>query len=137
CGPGAEPTPAGMPALRVPADAAQRWKARLAKMTGLRIGIVWAGNPDHVNDTRRSLDLARLAPLFAVPGTSFVSLQYGPRAADLKKLKPPAPKIENLAPELEDFVDTAAAMAALDLVITVDTSVCHLAGGSGKTTWGR
>ena len=53
----------------------------------MKIGVVWAGNPEQANDLRRSIELSVLAPLFAVPGTSFVSLQFGPHAADLKKLK--------------------------------------------------
>ena len=129
-----ETIPAEVPYLRPPAEAIQRWGNRLAKMQGLKVGIVWAGNPDHVNDTRRSIALTELAPLFAVPGTSFVSLQFGPRTADLKKLKH-RPPIEDLSPQFEDFVDTAAAISALDLVITVDTSVAHVAGALGKPVW--
>ena len=133
-----ETIPAAVPYLRPPEAAAQRWKKLLAHLQGLRVGIVWAGNPDHVNDTRRSLKLAQLEPLFAVPGTSFASLQYGPRSADLKKLKNGSdakPAIADLAAQFEDFVDTAAAIEALDLVITVDTSVAHLAGAVGKPVW--
>ncbi len=134
-----ETIPAQVPYLHPPAAAAQRWQTRLAKMEGLKVGVVWAGNPDHVNDTRRSIDLTRLAPLLAVPGASFASLQFGPRTADLKKLnkdrRDGTPPIEDLAPEFEDFVDTAAAIAALDLVITVDTSVAHVAGALGKPVW--
>ncbi len=133
-----ETIPANVPYLRPPPAAAQHWKARLAKMAGLKIGVVWAGNPEHVNDSRRSLDLTRLAPLFAVPGTSFVSLQFGPRTADLKQLKKSKTgkiAIEEVAAEFEDFVDTAAAICALDLVITVDTSVAHVAGAVGKPVW--
>jgi tetratricopeptide (TPR) repeat protein len=129
-----ETIPAQVPYLHPPADAAARWNSRLAKMKGLRIGIVWAGNPDHVNDSRRSLDLSMFAPLFAVRGTTFASLQYGPRAGDLKKLKRKTP-IEDLAASFEDFIDTAAAINALDLVITVDTSVAHVAGALGKPVW--
>ena len=129
-----ETIPAEVAYLRAPAEALRRWSERLAKLQGLKIGIVWAGNPEHVNDTRRSLDLTRLSPLFDVPGTSFVSLQFGPRAADLKKLKR-KPPIEDLAAKFEDFTDTAAAIAALDLVITVDTSVAHVAGAVGKPVW--
>jgi tetratricopeptide (TPR) repeat protein len=129
-----ETIPAQVPYLRAPAEAQSRWNARLGKLKGLRIGIVWAGNPEHVNDTRRSIDLDKLAPLFAVRGTSFVSLQFGPRAADLKKLKR-KPPIEDLAGGFKDFVDTAAAISALDLVITVDTSVAHVAGALGKPVW--
>jgi tetratricopeptide (TPR) repeat protein len=129
-----ESIPAQVPYLHAPADAATRWKKRLAGMGGLKIGVVWAGNPEHVNDTRRSVDLNLLAPLFAVPGTSFVSLQFGPRTADLKKLKGKS-RIEDLGAAFGDFTDTAGAMAALDLLITVDTSVAHLAGALGKPVW--
>jgi tetratricopeptide (TPR) repeat protein len=129
-----ETIPAEVPYLRVPADAAGRWTERLRGMDGVKIGLVWAGNPEHANDARRSLDLSVLAPVFAVPGTSFASLQVGERSADLKRLKH-APRIADLAPQLTDFADTAGAVAALDLVITVDTSVAHLAGALGKPVW--
>ena len=132
-----ETIPAAVPYLRAPADVAQRWKARLAKMDGLKVGVVWAGNPDHVNDSRRSVSLSMLEPLFAVRGASFASLQFGPRAADLKKLKKGKAKhaIDDLSPEFGDYVETAGAVSALDLVITVDTSVAHLAGALGKPVW--
>ena len=129
-----ETIPAEVPYLRAPAAAVQRWNKRLAKMKGFRVGVVWAGNPDHVNDTRRSVALPLFAPLFAVRGTSFASLQYGNRIADLKKLKRKTP-IEELGSKLQDFDDTAAAVTALDLVITVDTSVAHVAGALGKPVW--
>ena len=139
-----ETVPADVPYLCAPHAVTQRWKQKLAGLKGLKIGLVWAGNPEHVNDSRRSVDLAMLEPLFDIPGTSFVSLQYGSRTADLKKLIPtrPVPRergreraIENLGAQFEDFADTAAAVAALDLIITVDTSVAHLAGGLGKPVW--
>lgn len=130
-----ETIPATVPYLRPPPEAAERWKKRLAHLKGLKIGVVWAGNPEQANDFRRTIDLSVLAPLFAVPGTSFVSLQFGPHAADLKKLKRRKIAVEDLSPELSDFADTAAAIAALDLMITVDTSVAHLAGALGKPLW--
>ena len=130
-----ETIPADVPYLRVPVAARQRWQKRLAAMEGVKIGVVWAGNPEHVNDARRSVDLGLLAPLFAVAGASFASLQVGPRAADLAKLKRRESPIDDLSPQLGDFVETAAAVAALDLVITVDTSVAHLAGALGKPVW--
>ena len=137
-----ESIPAEVPYLRISADTVQRWQKRLANMKGVKVGLVWAGNPEHVNDTRRSLDLKALAPLFTVPGTSFVSLQHGPRTADLKQLILPREQgrvgvgaIENLGAQFEDFTDTAGAVSALDLVITVDTSVAHLAGALGKPVW--
>jgi tetratricopeptide (TPR) repeat protein len=129
-----ESVPAHVPYLRAPAEAQQRWHKRLAPMKGLKVGLVWAGNPEHVNDTRRSLDPKLLEPLFAVPGVSFASLQVGARTADLKKLKG-APAIEDIGSQLDDFTDTAGAVGALDLIVTVDTSVAHLAGALGKPAW--
>jgi tetratricopeptide (TPR) repeat protein len=130
-----ETIPAQMPALCPPAEAVQRWTQKLSGMKGLKIGLVWAGNPEHVNDHRRSLDLKLFAPLFAVPGTSFASLQVGPRGADLKKLKDGKIKIDDLSGAFSDFVESGAAVSALDLVITVDTSMAHLAGGLSKPVW--
>src|SRR5262249_56965403 len=74
-----ETIPAEVPYLRTPPEAVQRWKTRLAGMSGLRGGLVWAGNAEHANDHRRSIDLQALTPLLAVPGTSFASLHYGAR----------------------------------------------------------
>ncbi len=141
-----ETIPAEVPYLRVPAEAARRWQKRLAKMDGVKVGVVWAGNPEHANDHRRSIDLKLLAPLFAVRGTSFASLQVGPRTADLKQLAPTRSltrergrgrerAIDDLSPAFGDFVESAGAVSALDLVITVDTSVAHLAGALGKPVW--
>jgi tetratricopeptide (TPR) repeat protein len=129
-----ETVPAQMPYLRAPADAVQRWTGRLGAMAGLKVGVVWAGNPDHVNDHRRSLDLDVLEPLFAAEGVSFVSLQVGARAAGLKKLKGSV-RIDDISGAFGDFAETAAAVSALDLVITVDTSMAHLAGALGKPVW--
>jgi Flp pilus assembly protein TadD len=112
--------------------------ARLAASApdGLRVGVVWAGSPrtdlpprDAAHARRRSLDPALLAPLFDIPGLRFVSLQKaGPLAP------PEMPMIDVMA-EMEDFADTAALIAALDLVISVDTSVAHLAGALGRPVW--
>ncbi|MGJ4943596.1 tetratricopeptide repeat protein [Bradyrhizobium sp. HKCCYLS1011] len=129
-----ESIPSDVPYLRPPADTAQRLGKHLSRLQGLKVGLVWAGNPEHVNDTRRSLDLNVLAPLLAVEGASFVSLQFGPRTTDLKRLKG-TPAIEDLGAQFVDFADTAGAVDALDLVITVDTSVAHLAGALGKPVW--
>jgi tetratricopeptide (TPR) repeat protein len=129
-----ETIPAAVPYLRPPKAAVQQWNDRLAKMKGLRIGVAWGGNPGHVNDHRRSVPLSLLAPLFDVDGTSFASLQYGPPAADLKQLKRRT-AIDELGAKFEDFIDTAAAVNALDLIITVDTSIAHLAGALGKPVW--
>jgi len=99
------------------------------KAASPRVGVVWAGNPRHPNDRRRSIPFGELAPLWAVPGIGWVSLQVGPRAADLAAAPPGL--IEDLAPALADFADTEAALAQLDLVVTVDSAVAHLAGTLG------
>jgi tetratricopeptide (TPR) repeat protein len=130
-----ETIPADVPYLQAPKKTALRWKKRLASMAGLKVGVVWAGNPEHVNDDRRSLDPSLLAPLLVVAGTAFASLQVGPRAADVGKLANGERPIDDLAGELSDFSETAGAIAALDLVITVDTSVAHLAGAMAKPVW--
>jgi tetratricopeptide (TPR) repeat protein len=130
-----ETIPADVPYLRAPADALASWAARLTSLRGLKVGIVWAGNPEHTNDMRRSIELALLAPLFAVPGTSFVSLQFGARTADLEKLKGGANPVRDLSRDLGDFANTAGAVMNLDLVITIDSSTAHLAGSLGKPVW--
>jgi len=129
------PAPVAMPVDAVRVEA---WAERLAEVlpVGLRrIGIVWAGRPTHKNDRNRSIAFGKLAEaLGAVPGIALVSLQKGDREADLKDYAGAAPLFD-AAPHLSDYEDTAAAIAALDLVVTVDTSVAHLAGAMGRPTW--
>ena len=128
-----ETIPAPVRYLRAHAEMAARWRERLRDLRGLKVGLVWAGRPEHVNDHRRSLDLAALAPLCALPGVSFASLQVGPHAADVAQH--PALGINDLSPQLTDFAETAGAIDALDLIIAVDTAVAHLAGALGKPVW--
>lgn len=111
----------------------EAWRQRLAGNTR-RIGLVWGGNPSMQRDRLRSIPLELLLPLIKVPGTTFYSLQAGPGSEQLRHLPPDSPLID-LAPELKDFADTAAIVANLDLVISVDTSVAHLAGAMGKPLW--
>ncbi|MDB5371862.1 MAG: hypothetical protein JWP04_504 [Belnapia sp.] len=119
------------PYLRPAPAPASRWAARLPADGGPpRVVLVWAGRPTHANDTNRSIGLAGLAPLLAMPGLRFLSLQAGPRAADIAALGL-GPQVEDLAPALADFGDTAAALARLDLLVSVDTAVLHLAGAIG------
>ncbi|HEY3919045.1 MAG TPA: tetratricopeptide repeat protein [Stellaceae bacterium] len=127
-----ETIPAATSYLRANAEDAAQWNARLASRA-FKVGIVWAGNPEHVNDARRSIPLDQLAALFAVPGTAFTSLQVGPRADELKA-HPQLP-IAPIADELVGFAATAAAISALDLVVTIDSAVAHLAGALGKPVW--
>jgi tetratricopeptide (TPR) repeat protein len=130
-----ETIPADVPYLRAPPESLARWRGRFDGMRGLKVGLIWGGNPEHVNDRRRSLDIEHLAPLLEIPGVSFASLQFGPRAADLKKLGPDAKGIRDLSAELGDFADTAGAVMGLDLVISIDSSGAHLAGALGKPLW--
>ena len=129
--------PCAVPYLHAHAAQVADWRARLGAMDnhGPRIGLVWAGNPrEHMPsgsavDRRRSIGPERLAPLFEVPGLHFFSLQKGgaPAPADYK--------VTDFMSEMVDFADTAALVANLDLVISVDTSVAHLAGALGKPVW--
>jgi tetratricopeptide (TPR) repeat protein/glycosyltransferase involved in cell wall biosynthesis len=100
---------------------------------GLRVGLVWGGNPLQHRDRMRSVGFEPLAPILATPGVTFFSLQKGKAAEALKGTA--HANLVNLDPVLGDFADTAAAIMALDLVITVDTSVAHLAGALGKPVW--
>jgi tetratricopeptide (TPR) repeat protein/glycosyltransferase involved in cell wall biosynthesis len=99
----------------------------------LKVGIVWAGNPKHQRDHLRSVPLSLLSPLFDEPKARFFSLQKGGPEAELPWVV--GDRITDLSPHLVDFRDTAAAIAKLDLVVTVDTSVAHLAAALGRETW--
>lgn len=100
----------------------------------LRVGLVWAGNPKHSNDQLRSMSLRHFLPLTEVDSVSLVSLQKGPAAAQINEGHLPFSLPDALA-RARDFSETAAVIADLDLVITVDTAVAHLAGAMGKPVW--
>jgi tetratricopeptide (TPR) repeat protein len=125
--------PAGIPYLPAPPDARVRaWADRLGPHDRLRVGLVWSGNPRHVNDRKRSIPLLTLIGILDVDAT-FVSLQKEPRPEDRTVLA--ASGILDPTADLTDFVETAALIRNLDLVISVDTSVAHLAGALACPTW--
>jgi len=108
------------------------WRARVAGDTGRpRIGLNWAGNPLPRRNLKRTVGLAALLPLLKAPAT-FYSLQKGDAALDARRL---SANLVDWTDQFTDFADTAALISALDLVITCDTSVAHLAGALGKQTW--
>jgi len=130
-------TPSDVPYLPAPSEALVRaWKERLEGQTGdrgkLRIGLVWSGNPKHDNDHNRSIPLQTLLQVLDVKA-SFVSLQKDLRAGDAGLLAQSG--IVDLTSQLTDFAETAALVSSLDLIITVDTSVAHLAAALGRPTW--
>jgi hypothetical protein len=116
-----------------PGHLVQTWNDRLGPHEKLRVGLVWSGNVRHGNDHNRSIPLRMLLPLLEADA-AFVSLQKGPRPADRVLLQERS-DIVDLTGHLTDFVETAALIGCLDLVITVDTSVAHLAGALGCRTW--
>jgi hypothetical protein len=119
-------------------ERAELWRRRLDGLIqpGLRrVGVVWAGRPTHPNDHNRSIRFPLLADaLGKLPGVALVSLQKGERSADLAQHEQ-GRRIIDAAREIRDYNDTVAVIAALDLVVTVDTSVAHLAGAMGWPTW--
>lgn len=123
--------PAEVPYIRAEPERVGRWAERLRPLTGLRVGIAWRGNPKHLNDHNRSCPARFFRPLLAVPGVSAVSLQKEATAGEIQELAGAL----DLAPELADFADTAAAIENLDLVIAVDTAAVHLAGALAKPVW--
>jgi tetratricopeptide (TPR) repeat protein len=129
--------PAAAPYLAPEPERAQKWAARIGA-DGFRVGIVWQGNPNPEVDMARSIPLVAFAPLMAIPCVRMISLQKGCGLEQLAEL-PAGMRIETLGDDFDAgpdaFVDTAAAMMALDLIITCDTSVAHLAGALARPTW--
>jgi tetratricopeptide (TPR) repeat protein len=122
--------PAAVPYLAAPTDAAAAWETRLGPRKRPRIGIAWAGNPRQENDRNRSASLTALLPLLDIDAT-FVSLQKDLRAGDDALLRA-RDDIVKLGGALADFSDAAALVSRMDVVVSVDTSIAHLAGALGK-----
>ena len=130
-----ETIPAAEGYLTAPPDRVENWRNRLGGLSdAFTVAIAWAGAVGHPNDHNRSMDLAALAPLFKVPGIRWLNLQTGPAAADLKSRRG-GPEVLALGDQLKDFADTAAILMQADLVISVDTALCHLAGALGRSVW--
>jgi tetratricopeptide (TPR) repeat protein len=133
--------PAQVPYLAAEPDRVAKWTERLQALPGLRVGLAWQGNPKVeklIWARGRSLPLAALEPLAQLPGVSLVSLQKGPGCEQLARV-PFADRILDLGTDLDSgpdaFLDTAAVMASLDLVVSCDTSIVHLAGALGRPVW--
>jgi len=124
--------PSQVPYLGASPQGVAEWGARLGSRSRPRIGLAWSGNPTHKNDRNRSAALAALLPLLGLDAT-YVSLQPSVRAADAELLR--NRDIVHFGEQLRDFSDTAALIANLDLVISVDTAVAHLAGALAKPVW--
>lgn len=130
-----ETIPSSVPYIVPDIGRIDEWRGRLAGNDSFRIGLVWSGNPENRNiHHKKSCSLNDFAPLSRVSGVKFYSLQKG--LASAEALGPPeGMDIINLDTELKDFSDTAAVIANLDLIISVDTAVAHLAGALGKPVW--
>lgn len=134
--------PATVPYLLPDPERLARWRQRLAgegrsnglPAGGLRVGLVWAGNPRFPGDAARSPRLGGLRPLLDVRGLQFFGLQMGPGRADLAGAALPK-GFTDLGPDIADFADTAAIMANLDLVVSSCTGPAHLAGALGRPLW--
>jgi hypothetical protein len=127
-----ETIPSDIPYLSIPDDK-RDWRAWLGPARGPRIGLVWSGNPEHSNDHNRSIELEKLLPLLDIDA-QFVSLQKDPRPRDAATLGERS-DIRDAGSELKSFSDSAALLSHIDLLITVDTSMAHLAGALGRPTW--
>jgi tetratricopeptide (TPR) repeat protein len=124
--------PHDVPYLHVSEDARRFWKGLTrAEGDALRVGLAWSGNPSHANDFFRSIPIDLLAPLMRVPGVVFHRMQLeGPRDVSAH-----LPRVRDLTEHVITFTDTAALVEQMDLVITVDTSIAHVAGALGRPTW--
>ena len=125
--------PAEVPYLFADPEKQQEWSRKLGPKTRPRIGLVWSGSAGHKNDRNRSMPIRHFEPLLQLP-FEFHSLQKDIRPADAAVLQG-FPQVRTHLDELDDFADTAALVAEMDLVISVDTSVAHVAGALGKPVW--
>ncbi|MGD0141452.1 MAG: tetratricopeptide repeat-containing glycosyltransferase family protein [Tepidisphaeraceae bacterium] len=127
--------PREVPYLKADPELARQWAGRFDSAGDrLRVGLAWAGRPEHAKDRNRSMKLEQFAPLASVQNAAFYSLQMGQAAAQAAH-PPSGLNLTDWTKDVRDFADTAAMVAHLDLLVTVDTSVAHLAGAMGKPVW--
>jgi len=127
CGTRSDNLPRDVPYVTVPPHIGSRWRKRLEPIAGCKVGLAWAGSGAHRKDALRSLPFDCLAPLLALPGVTFFSLQKD-RGAE-------HPALADLMMECGDFLDTAGLIQQLDLIISVDTAMAHLAGALARPVW--
>jgi tetratricopeptide (TPR) repeat protein len=130
--------PATIPAegsyLRADDARIAKWRPRIEALERPRVALAWAGSAQHINDRNRSIALSRLAPLWSAASPRFIGIQRELRDEDANLLAR-EPRVMQIGAELDDFTDTAAVIALVDLVVSVDTSVAHLAGAMGRPVW--
>jgi tetratricopeptide (TPR) repeat protein len=130
-----EDIPARVPYINAESSLASNWRNKMqADAAKLKVGLVWAGKPGHANDCNRSCSINIFLSLARLDGVTFYSLQKG-AAAQQAKFPPQGIRLIDYTDDIYDFSDTAALIENLDLVISVDTSVAHLAGAMGKPVW--
>jgi Tfp pilus assembly protein PilF len=134
CGTALDTIPAEVPYVRASADRVAHWRARLGEPRSRRVGVVWAGSAVHKNNHNRSIAFECFQSLLSTPGIEFVSLQGELGAAEAASLARHA-NVVALGGELRDFADTAAVVSLLDLVVSVDTALVHVAGALGAPVW--
>jgi hypothetical protein len=127
--------PLDIPYLSIDGKLLEKWGDRIGAGHGaLRVGLVWAGNPRHESDHQRSVSFDLFSALSCLTGVEFFSLQKGNAATEAAN-SPAGMRLIDLSGEFDDFADTAALIANLDMIVSVDTAVAHLAGAIGKPVW--
>lgn len=127
--------PKCIPYINASSNSIEKWRNIVEKeigVNGYKVGVVWAGNPNHKNDRNRSIPFYVFKQLFSINEVSWVSLQVDDRVDDLRTI---SDKVIDFHKDVSDFAETAGLIENIDLVITVDTAVAHLAGAMGKETW--
>jgi len=124
-----------VPYLQAPEDKVLQWRERLEPWNGkFKIGLAWSGSPRQVNNLNRAMPLRELMAICKLPGVQCFSLQKA-QTGELSELRLPAGELVDFTSEWQDFTDSAAMLQNLDLVITVDTAIAHLAGAMARPVW--